>query len=351
MITASSHSAGRVSGVASYSTGVAVMSVTGSFAASKDLTYTIEIDSVAGGVSVGEATFKWRTSETTAGAWEETGVLTRTTPAYALSADGLGGGLSVSWVGGVGDDFALADSWKFEALATYGPERLLDLNRMTYLEFTGDTSESIVIDFGADTTINAIAFLDHNLTSAATVTVEANATNVWTTPAYTSTFSTITDPLIAYLSEEYRYLRFTLADAANPDGVIRIGNLYAGGYLQLTQVNAEWGSSEVKGAVMQANTSESAVMRRYHYANQQTLSLNMGNTLSNADVESIVAIQDALVNLSTHRVNPLFVHLFSDTVATLKLMDWMNLGKWQRTYFAYLLNSGVTFDFAEVVKV
>ena len=351
MITPSSQSAGRVSGVASFSTGVATLSVTGSFAAAMDLTYTIEIDSIAGGTEVGQATFKWRTSETGAGLWEETGVLTRTSPAYALSADGLGGGLSVSWTGGVGDDFALADTWKFEALATYGPERPLDLNRMTYLEFTGDTSESLVIDLGTATTISSVILLDHNLTSAATVTIEGNATDSWGAPTYTSTFSPITDPLSGYLSQTFRYFRLTFADAANPDGVIRIGGLYLGSYFQLTQVNAIWGSSEINGSILQVNTSEAAVMRRYYYASQQTLALNMGNVLKNSDVESILDIQDALVSQTTHRVLPLFVHLFSDTSNTLKLMEWVNLGKWQRTYFSYLLNSGVTFDLAEVVKV
>ncbi|MCJ7561837.1 MAG: hypothetical protein MUO84_02360, partial [Thermoplasmata archaeon] len=87
-----------------------------------------------------------------------------------------------------------------------------------------------------------------------TVTLEGNATDSWGAPTYTSTFATIADPLVLYLSQTFRYFRITFADAANPDGVIQIGNLYLGNYLQLTQVNAEWGSAETNGAVMQANT-------------------------------------------------------------------------------------------------
>ncbi len=351
MLTASSQATGDTSGTSKIGSGIATMDVTGSFAAALDLTYLLEIDSVAGGVSVGQATFRWRTSDNSVGAWEETGVLTRTTPAYTLSADGLGGALSVAHTGGVGSDFALADSWQWHANATYGPERLLDRNRMTAWKSTGDTSENIVIDLGSATQATVLILHGHNFTSGATITLEGNATDSWGSPSYTSTFSTITDPLVLYLDQTYRYFRIAMADAANPDGVLTIANLFLGTYLELNKIHADWGSSSTPGAVLQSNTSEAAVMRRYYYAEQQNLTLEMGDTVTNADVDSISAIQTALINASTKRVLPMWVHLFSDVDSSMKLMDWVNLGKWSHTYFRYLLNSGITFDLAEVVDV
>jgi len=349
MITPSSQATGRITGQVKTGSGVAVLSVTGNFAGAFDLVYTLEIDSVAGGVSVGESTFKWKTNNTGAG-WEETGITTRTTPAYALSADGLGTALLVAHTGGVGDDFALADTWKWYARATYGRQRLLDLDRNTFWKSTGDTSENLVIDLGSALTPTAVIIADHNFTSGATVTIEANSSNAWGAPAYTYTFSTITDPLVLYLSQTYRYWRLVIADASNPDTYLRIGQLYLGDYVSLDRVNASWGSSRGDGYNLQSNISEAGVMRRYAYTRSRTLNLTFGNTLKEADITALLALQEAIIDLTTYRVSPFWLHLFSDSASDLALMEWANLAEFSREYFAYLLYSGVNLQLTEAVK-
>jgi len=349
MITPSSQATGRITGNVKTGSGVAVLSVTGDFAGAFDLTYTLEIDSVSGGTEIGESTFKWKTDNTGAG-WEETGITTRTTPAYALSADGLGSALSVAHTGGVGADFALADAWKWFAKATYGRQRLLDRDRNTYWKSTGVTSENLVIDLGSAMTPTAIIIADHNFTASATITIEANSSNSWGAPAYTYTFSAITDPLVIYLSQTYRYWRIVLADTTNTDAFLRVGNVYLGDYTSLTRVNASWGSSRGDGYNIQSNVSEYGVMRRYAYTRSRTLDLNFGNTLKEADITALLNLQEAIVDLTTYRVTPFWLHLFSDSTADLALMEWTNLAEFSREYFSYLLYSGVNLQLSEVVK-
>lgn len=350
MLTLSSQATGRVSGVKKSGDGVATMLVYGSFQGAFDLSYTIQCDGIASGASVGQATIRWKTSDTASG-WEGSGVLTATTPYIALSADGLGTGISISFVGATGADFVVGDTWTFECRASYGGERLLDRNRNTYWKSTGITAETIVIDYGAATQITAAVLHDHNFTSSATVKFEANDTNVWTSPAYSTTFATITNPLVAYADKTYRYNRWSISDATNTDGYLKVGNIITSVYDSLDKVNGEWGSQQINGLQLQSNESEAGILRRYFYATRQNLTLVFGSTLSNDDVDAIISIQETLIDQSLRRILPVWVHLFSDVTDTLKLYEWRNIGEWNREFRSYLLNSGVTLDFAEVVKV
>lgn len=107
---------------------------------------------------------------------------------------------------------------------------------------TGDSSEWIVFDLGSATAITTFFINQHNFTSAATVTLEAHTSDSWGAPSYSQVLTVATDadgevlPCVCfYLSETYRYWRLTIADAANPDGRIEIGNIYAGSYYTFTR--------------------------------------------------------------------------------------------------------------------
>lgn len=69
----------------------------------------------------------------------------------------------------------------------------------------------------------------HNLTSGATVKVEANATDAWGAPSVSETMTRTTiDRQNQYVkifgsTQTYNYWRFTFADAGNTDGYISIG--------------------------------------------------------------------------------------------------------------------------------
>jgi hypothetical protein len=351
MLTASAWADGIIGGATKNGSGAAVMEVTGTYSATVSLRYTIEIDSVTGGVDVGQATFRWRTHLTAEGTWEETGCLTATTPAYALTADGRNSGVSVAWTGWTGgDDFALGDVWTFEGWAEYSAANLVDNNPMSVWDLDG-TSGTLVIDLGSAQEVTAAILGAHNLTNAATVTLAANSTDAWTTPPYEYTWTTITDALSLYLDEEYRYWRLSIADAGNPADV-EIGLFVLGDYIEFEeQPNAVWGSSQIPGLVLQRNESESGVMRDYCYGERETLSLSLGNTLQPVDYASLVAVRDSLINHDSGTVAPLWVHLFSDEPETLWLMKWANLHEWTRVFQRGQMNAGVTMELSEVVRV
>ncbi len=350
-ITLSSQANGSIGGVVKSGSGVARMTVSGPYQGAYDLTFEVVCDSVSAGASVGEATIKWRNSLTADGAWEQTGITTQTTPAIALSADGLGTNLSISFVGSVGDDFALGDSRKFVVKANYGPERMIDRNRNTAWRSTGVAQETITIDNGSAVNTTCALLHDHNLTDTATVTLEANATDSWATPSFSESITTITDPLYAYIDESYRYFRWVLVDSANTDGYIQAANIMHTAYDSLEKQNGIWGSSEIPGMNIQGNESLPGVVRRYWYANQQNLTLNFGETLSNNDVDELIEIQQTLKNADTKRLLPLWVHFFSDISESLRLMHWVNIGQWKRTYRSVLLNSNTSLIFDEAPKV
>jgi hypothetical protein len=351
MLTLSSQANGRKSGSKKTGSGSAIIDITGPFQGAFDLSYTIEIDSIGAGTEVGQATFRWRTSDTTAGAWEQTGVTTATTPVIALSADGLGTNIKVSWTGALGNDFALGDTWQFECRANYGGERLLDRNRNTYWKTTGITSENIVIDYGAATKVTASVLHDHNFTSSAVVKFQANATDSWGSPSVDYTFTTITDALVYYHDSTYRYNRWLIADTTNTESFLRVANIMSTEYLALSKVNADWGSSQTPGLQMQANESEPGVLRRYLYATRNGLALDFGRTLTNADITNLITMQEDLADTVTKQVKPLWLHLFYDQSETLRLMDWQNIDDWQRSYSSYLLNAVNSLTFSEAVKV
>lgn len=351
MLTLSSQANGRISGAKKIGSGSAIMGIFGSFQGAFDLSIYIEVDSISVGTSVGQATISWRTSDTPEGEWEQTGVVTATSPAMPLSADGLGTNLSINFTGASGADFALGDNWQFEARATYGGERLLDRNRNTYWKSTGITSENILVNYGTATQVTAAVLHDHNLTDAAVVKFQANATDSWGSPSVDYTFASITPALVYYLDATYQYNRWLIVDTTNPDSFLRVGNICHAEYLALEKINAEWGSQQTPGLRLQENESEPGVLRRYLYASRNDLTLNFGRTLSNADISTIVTMQEALADTDTKQVLPLWLHLFYDQSETLRLMDWRNISEWQRTYSSYLLNSDTSLIFNEVVKV
>ena len=107
---------------------------------------------------------------------------------------------------------------------------------------TGKASENIVFDLGTATKITAFSMFTFNLTSGATVTLQANASNSWGSPSYSQALTIATDadgavlPRIVYfLDQTYRYWRVLLADSGNTATYLQIGRIAAGEYYELTR--------------------------------------------------------------------------------------------------------------------
>lgn len=129
--------------------------------------------------------------------------------------------------------------------------------RGAFWRTTDHTSESIILDFTTAKTFKYLALVDHNLTDAATIRIQGNATDSWGSSSYDETFHVDVDsatltgytvpvgkidaPLGFFLNGDgtnypsYRYVKITFADSGspgNPDGYIQIGVLWLSDYLE-----------------------------------------------------------------------------------------------------------------------
>lgn len=336
MITPSSQMAGVITGAAKQGTGSATMSTSGSYAGAATLLYTIQIDDVSGGNEIGQATFRWRTSATTPGAWEAEGVATDT----AMTA--LNYGVEVGWAAGSGNDFEGDEIWSFFAYASFGVEKLLDLDRGTgWRSNIGELSNvTLTVNFGAPVNVTTCALFDHNLTSGATVTLKGNTADAWGAPLYTEALT-----IIEYLDETYQYWQLEITDALNPDGYLKIGELFLGAHLEL-EVNPEWGATQDREWNIQQNSTPWGVRHANVNTRQERFNLSYP-FLSETDFVALQAVFDAVYDTVTGRVRPFFLHLFSDDPAWLYLVHAE--GKLPRTYRAYLWHQ-TTLEFTEVVN-
>lgn len=124
MITPSSAKDGFVSTSSKDGTGSATMNPSGAFSGTSALKYIIEIDSVASGNEITQATFKWGTVDV-----DDTYTLGGSGVATATTATSLNNGVSVAFVAGSGNDFELADKFFFFAYPRYNVDKLLFWNR------------------------------------------------------------------------------------------------------------------------------------------------------------------------------------------------------------------------------
>lgn len=100
---------------------------------------------------------------------------------------------------------------------------------------TGVTSENIVCDFGAATTVDCIALGNINFQSTATVKIQGHTADSWATPDVDETITVThldgyTRSIYHDLTTAYskRYWRISIADAGNSDGFLEIGSWFLG---------------------------------------------------------------------------------------------------------------------------
>lgn len=232
MLTVSSLRYGTVTAVDKQGTGSAILNVTGNFTGAIDLQYAIEIDSIAAGAEIGQATFRWSDGS---GGWNATGVLTSTAPTA------LNNGISVAFVAGSGDDFVIADNWDFKAINLFNPGKMLTSRRDDrYMSQILELPNTVTIDLGSAKEVKAMAVYDHNFTSAATITLEADDAATFDSnggsPQFSESVTWIADKILHYLSvaTTKRYWRLKVTDLANPDGYIEISELFLGSYLEIS---------------------------------------------------------------------------------------------------------------------
>jgi len=118
------------------------------------------------------------------------------------------------------------------AHADYPASNIQECSWRTHYRSTGDAAEWLKFDLGSALAIDVIAIRYHNLTGAATLTLEGNAADAWGAPTYSQAISITSDMIIYFLAstQTFRWWRLTIADAANPDTIIKIGRVFLGSY-------------------------------------------------------------------------------------------------------------------------
>lgn len=107
---------------------------------------------------------------------------------------------------------------------------------------TGTSSESVVFDMVTSEPIDSVVLLwpkedGIRLSNTAVVKIQANATNVWTSPAIDQTLVIDNTYVVAshfFTSDQsYRYWRVIIQDPGNPNGFVELGVVWLGKGLPL----------------------------------------------------------------------------------------------------------------------
>lgn len=107
-------------------------------------------------------------------------------------------------------------------------------SRLSRISRTLDVDDEWVkFAFTGATSATYISIFNHNFTSSATVTIQGNATDAWTSPSFEQVLTVADNMCVSLGSQSYQYYRLRIQDATNTDGYIEIGGIYLGGHLSM----------------------------------------------------------------------------------------------------------------------
>ena len=98
----------------------------------------------------------------------------------------------------------------------------------------GTSSGNITMDLGEERNITCFVLGGTNLNSGDTITLEANTSNEWTTPAFTSSVGYYGQHSLLFLDETYQYWRIVVSSTVDS---LKIGHIFIGQYLQLPGID------------------------------------------------------------------------------------------------------------------
>ena len=300
MITVSSLRVGIVTAALKDGTGSAVLNPSGSYSGTEDLEYILEIDSIAGGAEVGQATFKWSDG---GGTWDANAVTTSATNIL------LNNGVYVNWTTGSGADFVVGDKWYFKGINLFSVANLIDLDRdHRYRAAALGAPNTFTIDLGAAKEIKVMVLQDHNFTSAATLLLEGDDAATFDSDGGSAQFSEAfvwnSEKIIHYLSTATtkRHWRISVTDAANTDSYIEVGEIYLGSYMELSKNYAKGFSQETE-FLRKTNVTPFGVARDRFYNFQKTFEFPFELMLS-TDITSLKALAASLGSRETGAFKP-----------------------------------------------
>ena len=297
MISVSSLRNGLVTVALKNGSGSAVLTPSGNFSGSEDLEYIVEIDSIAAGAEVGQATFKWSDG---GGTWDASSVTTSATNILLNNA------VYIKHTTSAGADFAVGDKWYFKAINLFNSERAIDWNRDSlYRTKELESPNTITIDLGSAKEIKALVIFDHNFTSSVTLSLKGNTSDAWGAPAFSEAVSYSVDKILHYLSsaQTYRYWQLQITDTSNPDTHIEIGELFLGTYFEPDK-NFSYGTGvrDIKSVIRREKTSYGVSKKRF-YNLQKQFSYDLNYI---TDIADFVTMLEALGDKDTGIMQPLY---------------------------------------------
>lgn len=122
---------------------------------------------------------------------------------------------------------------------------------------TGLSSQHVLFTHTAAVDVDYACLYGSNLTSGATVTLEGNTSNAWTTPAASVTLAYYGGQYIGSFSttQSYRYWRLTLTDAANTDTHLTIPWFYYGEKLTMPGMDTGQVISKQSNSIVQKSST------------------------------------------------------------------------------------------------
>jgi hypothetical protein len=305
MITVSTASTGTITQAVKDGTGSAIISLSGTYTGYEDIEYTVECDGTTAGTTVGAATIRWSDGAT----WDATTVATST------AASTITNGVSIAFADST-MTFSTGDKWYFKGINRFSPAKMLDLNRDTRFRSGGlETTNLINIDLGAAGQAQAIILYDHNLTSAAVITLlgasVASTNSSFSSPGFSTTVPWSSAKTLHYLSTgpTYRYWQVKVSNTAIADGYIEIGELFLGAYTELS-ANIEEGYSEETNFLVENNITPYGVERCRYYNTQRSWDVNY-KAMSTADVVAMGVLTSSVTSRSAGTLKPFWFNLDS----------------------------------------
>lgn len=117
--------------------------------------------------------------------------------------------------------------------ANYPADNLKDSRSTRLYRSTADGAQRVTFH-NADSSASYIIIKNHNITSGATIKLQANDSNIWGAPSLDETITHDSDTMILNFTEaEYNYWSLYVDDGSNPDNYIEIGLIYLGVYVQM----------------------------------------------------------------------------------------------------------------------
>jgi hypothetical protein len=96
------------------------------------------------------------------------------------------------------------------------------------------TVQTITLDLGSPMSISTAALLSHNFTTSVSVTISANTTSSFASPATSKTIIYNSGIMLNFFTPvSYQYWQFTIDDPTNSLGYISLGRLWLGDYIDI----------------------------------------------------------------------------------------------------------------------